>query len=383
MTDITPIFNDLLKSRNGGEAASKEARFTAAQTTDEFLKEAYRINSHISSLLSYLKSLRQSYLSTAPSRPGGGGGAGAVAARRADPNSFMFAIGMRPANHLPSHLTDEDRDTIDSEAAGFLRNLSSSISNLASAENLRRETQATVLRKKFPLTNSAIWKWASGGDASGRAVRSPAQERLEEQENTTKAVRESVLCTLRQRLEGVTEYQRDMVEKRIERIKEKEKSVLYKMNKHGVAPSVSVEGRLAAEAASKSAADPTAMRGTNMLQENEVAEIESQLSPEQLQLFAEENDTMLRHYEDTLGKVQNAEKSLLDISELQQTIVSHLSTQEEYINQLVTDASNTQTNVTQGNRELKHASERRSVARLVFWSTVGFCTWLIVWDAIF
>lgn len=40
------------------------------------------------------------------------------------------------------------------------------------------------------------------------------------------------------------------------------------------------------------------------LSQSEVAEIESQLSPEQLQLFAEENDFMLRHYEDTLGKVQ-------------------------------------------------------------------------------
>jgi hypothetical protein len=41
-----------------------------------------------------------------------------------------------------------------------------------------------------------------------------------------------------------------------------------------------------------------------VLSEAETARIEAQLSPEQLQLFAEENDTMLRHYEDTLGKVQ-------------------------------------------------------------------------------
>lgn len=40
------------------------------------------------------------------------------------------------------------------------------------------------------------------------------------------------------------------------------------------------------------------------MSEADSAQIESQLSPEQLQLFAEENDTMLRHYEDTLGKVQ-------------------------------------------------------------------------------
>lgn len=40
------------------------------------------------------------------------------------------------------------------------------------------------------------------------------------------------------------------------------------------------------------------------LSEVDSRQIEAQLSPEQLQLFAEENDSMLRHYEDTLGKVQ-------------------------------------------------------------------------------
>lgn len=40
------------------------------------------------------------------------------------------------------------------------------------------------------------------------------------------------------------------------------------------------------------------------MSQDEVAAIEAELSPEQLQLFAEENDSMLRHYEDTLNKVQ-------------------------------------------------------------------------------
>jgi hypothetical protein len=36
----------------------------------------------------------------------------------------------------------------------------------------------------------------------------------------------------------------------------------------------------------------------------EVAAIEAELSPEQLQLFEEENESMVRYYEDTLSKVQ-------------------------------------------------------------------------------
>ncbi|KAE8353674.1 hypothetical protein BDV28DRAFT_132666 [Aspergillus coremiiformis] len=92
---------------------------------------------------------------------------------------------------------------------------------------------------------------------------------------------------------------------------------------------------------------------------------------------------MVRYYEDALGQVRNAEKSLLEISSLQQTLVSHLSSQEEYIGQLVTDAASTQTNIGRGNTELKRASERRSTAQAVFWGTVGLCTSLIVWDLIF
>lgn len=211
-----------------------------------------------------------------------------------------------------------------------------------------------------------------------------------------------------------------MVEKRIERIREKEKSVLYKVGagkaagsgNGGRKGSVSVSERTGAGAgvAGGSSFDPTFQApDAAVLSEADTARIEAQLSPEQLQLFAEENDSMLRHYEDTLGKVQyvccsffyvgvgfvllegnaniiyfrNAEKSLLEISSLQETLVSHLATQEEHISQLVSDVDTTQTNVGQGNRELKRATERRSTAQAVFWGTVGLCTWLVVWDLVF
>lgn len=81
--------------------------------------------------------------------------------------------------------------------------------------------------------------------------------------------------------------------------------------------------------------------------------------------------------------IRNAEKSLLEISSLQETLVSHLATQEEYIDQLVTDATSTQTNIGQGNKELKRATERRSTAQAVFWGTLGLCTGLVVWDLVF
>ena len=207
----------------------------------------------------------------------------------------------------------------------------------------------------------------------------------------TRAVREAVLWFLRRTLEGAVEVQRGMVERRIERVREREKSVLYK------SVSVSTAGGAGA-GGQQPQLQPQPQHDMDhhhhhhhhhthtdatTLSASELAAIEAQLTPHQLQLFAEENDSMLRHYEETLSKVQNAEKSLVEIASLQQTLVGHLATQEDFIGQLVSDASSTQTNVGAGNRELKRASEARSSAQVVFWGTVGLCTGLVVWDLIF
>ena len=116
-----------------------------------------------------------------------------------------------------------------------------------------------------------------------------------------KTVRESVLWFLRRGLESAAERQRELVERRIERVRERERSVLYKASGAAAAPRwEEYEYEYHPEkqpAATARAYDPA-------MSSSEAADIESQLSAEQLQLFAEENDSMLRYYEDTLGKVQ-------------------------------------------------------------------------------
>lgn len=92
-----------------------------------------------------------------------------------------------------------------------------------------------------------------------------------------------------------------MVEKRIERVREKEKSVLYKSEAGGTRP-VPASVPVSVSGPGPTTADPH-LRGAT-LSETETAAIEAELSPEQLQLFAEENDLMLRQYEDALSKVQ-------------------------------------------------------------------------------
>ncbi|KAJ5915228.1 SNARE-complex protein Syntaxin-18 N-terminal [Penicillium verhagenii] len=416
MTDLTPTLSQLVTSKHGPSIPSPQTRRPSTETADEFLKEAYRIvshhhpsnptqpnpnpnnftltnsisknqNSHIASLLQYLQSIRHAYLTTtAPSQ------------RRANTNT------RQPQSQTPStshHLTESERDAVDSSTALLLRDLAASISNLASAESLRQDTEATILRKRYghSAAGALLFRWAGGGapgddqDAQGKSAE---QVRAEESARVIRTVRESVLWLLRRGLEGAASVQGGMVEKRIERVREKEKSVLYKAagSKGGAG---SGSGIPAAQGAGGTGSGSERQGGYNNkspvsmlstpdavhLSEADTARIEAQLSPEQLQLFAEENDTMLRHYEDTLSKVQNAEKSLIEISSLQSTLVSHLSTQEEYISQLVSDADTTNTNVGRGNKELKRASERRSTAQAVFWGTVGLCTWLVVWDLVF
>lgn len=128
-----------------------------------------------------------------------------------------------------------------------------------------------------------------------------------------RTVREAVLWFLRTRLEGAANVQRGMVEKRIERVREREKSVLYKSAGGGAAGHRGGNG--GARPDSYSPSSPTLPTpDAAVLSEADSTQIESQLSAEQLQLFAEENDTMLRHYEDTLGKVQYVNSLILDLN---------------------------------------------------------------------
>ena len=125
------------------------------------------------------------------------------------------------------------------------------------------------------------------------------------------------------------------------------------------------------------------MKLSNGLPPESSSATESQLSPEQLQAFESENADLLRHYEDQLDQVRQAERSILEISELHSTLHANLQQQSEHIEQLVQDSYLTTENLGKGNKELKRASERKSTAQAVFWGTVGFCSFLVIWDLVF
>ena len=92
--------------------------------------------------------------------------------------------------------------------------------------------------------------------------------------------------------------------------------------------------------------------------------IESQLSPEQLQLFSTENNTLLEHMQSQLDSVLSAEKSLVEISTLQTELVRHLVQQTEITDRLYDEAVGSVGDVGKANEQLKKARERGKEGRL-------------------
>ena len=125
-----------------------------------------------------------------------------------------------------------------------------------------------------------------------------------------KVHRESVIWYLRRKLEECGELQRGMMETRLIREVEKSKSALYKTQGAASIP-LKVNGEVSGISA---IAGTNAVDGPRrevehkgvLVNDQESKEIEELLSPEQLQLFAQENQDMLKHYEDTLDQVRCA-----------------------------------------------------------------------------
>jgi hypothetical protein len=180
-----------------------------------------------------------------------------------------------------------------------LRELNYAINNLRDAEQIRQTTQTQVaLRKRAKQGLGALGRWAAGGAITAKSV----EEEVEEAKaNTIKAHRESIIWSLQNQLEECGRFQSSMMEIRLMREVEKSKSVLYKTRTSG--PSTTDHGGMTGHDSAGGSID---YRGTTShTQHTESDEvIEQQLDPEQLQLFARENQDMLKQYEDQLDKVR-------------------------------------------------------------------------------
>jgi len=93
-------------------------------------------------------------------------------------------------------------------------------------------------------------------------------------------------------------------------------------------------------------------------------DFESQLSPEQAQQFALENNALLEYMQSQLSSVLSAEKSLLEISTLQTELVRHLVQQTEMTDRLYDEAVGSVGEVGKANEQLREARRRGEEGRL-------------------
>lgn len=182
---------------------------------------------------------------------------------------------------------------MDASTKTLLRDSNASLSALATAEEVRQNTASRVMAHRYK--QGILGRWAAGASSGEKTAEQVADEGSLE---TVKSWRGSVLGYLRTRLLAVGEVQREMMERRLGRDLEKGRSVLY-----NVKATPGIEG-LAMEGPAVVASRAGQRERRTAAASDSTKEVERQLSPEQLQLFAQENEDLLNHYTDTLDQVK-------------------------------------------------------------------------------
>jgi syntaxin 18 len=239
-------------------------------------------NSHITSLHNELKDVRQAYLSTAQARK----------------------THLRSAHNQQRTFTDIEREEIDANAKKMLRELNASIRGLDEVELLRRETEAAIIRKKYVRDLGALGNWAVGGGDDSRP-KSEEHAAAETQARDIGLHRDGILWFLRRQLQLCGKTQQDMMEARLTREMEKNRSVLAKAGDFG---------RFNSSSAGQERAQITPRpQNPPVHQEPKIAynsyDIGEDLTEEQIQMFERDNQDMLKHYQGTLDKVRYVHSS--------------------------------------------------------------------------
>ncbi|KAF4126699.1 SNARE-complex protein Syntaxin-18 N-terminus [Geosmithia morbida] len=354
--DITPDFDELLKQRGAPTTTTKQV---SLDRVDGFLKEALRINSHITRLHQSLRNVRRAYLARAQPRKG----------------------HVHPSTDGQPQLvvlSDRDREAVDRDAKDMMRELNWSIEALDGAEKVRHETETKAIQKKYGSSLGALGSWAAGASGALTGGKSPEYLAAEEQANGVKTHRDGVLWYLRQQLQMCGQTQKAMMEARLTREIEMNRSLGSQ-----AALNMADFADFAPPAPSKSTAAAAAAEAQDPQTPSYRSSDDQGLSREQIQMFEEGNQDMMKYFESMNESVQTAQRSLAEISDLQSTLIVHLATQTEQIDVLVAESHSTTENVEGGNRQLKKATSRPSAARLTFYATSGLCAFLVAWDLLF
>ena len=188
-------------------------------------------------------------------------------------------------------MTDNERASVDAEAKKLLQQLHRTIKQISEAEKIRQDTNnAVALKKQTQGGFGGLTRWAAGGAITAKS----AEEELAEAKDRTLSIhREGVIWYLQKKLEEAAQIQSGMMEIRLQREQEKSKSVLYKSRGQDIPYSKFDPSTLPNGTSGNSGKDASGQDAW-----------EEQLSQEQLQMFQEENQEMMKHYQDQLGQVR-------------------------------------------------------------------------------
>lgn len=197
-------------------------------------------------------------------------------------------------------MSDADRKQIETDTKTLLTTLSNAINKLSQAANAEAEARKLISqRARSKRGFGVLGRWAAGADSA--PARTEAEILEDAKVEGVQLHRDGVLWFLQRRLEAVSEIQRNMVAVRLQRAVERNKSSLHRagigssstLTEMEISRTIGVDGQQA-----------SASKAVDLEHESEQPSLESLLSPEQIQMFEQEQDSMVKFYNTELQKIK-------------------------------------------------------------------------------
>jgi len=329
----------------------------------QYLAEAYAVLKHINTLSRMLSHVRKPYLNVGSDR--------APLSRQGS-----RAIDIEDSLADIRYLSNEEREQVDIQARAVLSRCADRIKEMELLEKRRAELASS---SSNPLSRFISKRFT--------------QDPLAVLSDFTAAHHSSITWYLSRRLTEAAQMQKNMQEERIKRQLERSRTLGSSAASEAMfmesadmqrtlqpeqegwfngASSAFVSGFAVTLGGSRNQAAsdvPSASRATSFkdLDEDDDDDDDDddiELSQSQILEFETENANILRSVQDTLESVQQAEARLMDISNLQMELVTHLTRQSELTDQLYEDAMATTSTVEKGNVQLRGARRRAKDSRL-------------------
>ncbi|KAK9478695.1 hypothetical protein V1514DRAFT_330169 [Lipomyces japonicus] len=356
MTDRTVVFLSLCRAaaeKQGNLASTNDdnkktherSRRDEPIKLDAYTVEAKKINDHIESLITFLQSIRQSYLST----------------------STRYSTEQPwPATATSKRLTNAQRDEIDYESRLIIQQCSARVRQLEAVESNRQKQRLNHDNDDDDNDGGAEFS-RSGLARFLFHVRNYDNDDRSKASATLGLHRQGVTQLLNFKLANASKMQTELQQIRVSRETEKARSMLNRTGDHHDIVTIPTPTTLA-ELDEKLARHD---------EQDEFATI----NPSLLQELEQENHALLAEFEETLRQAQQAEKSLYEIASLQGELATHLSQQSEVTRALYEEALETSGDVHGANKQLQSARKRNRIAsKFIIIMSLGLAFFLLFVD---